>query len=159
MSEIYAIPATVLHAEPLISQYIKNHIHRPLVIGPDAESEQWVSSIAQKAGCEFLVLKKERLGDKEVRVSLPDIENFRGYTPVLTDDIISTARTMIETVRHLHEMGATLPVCIGVHGIFAEGAWQELKEAKVEKIVTSNSIPHPTNEIDVSGLFIPGFGS
>lgn len=158
MSEIYSIPARVLHAEPLIANYIKNHIHRPVIIGPDAESEQWVAAIARQAGCGFLVLKKERLGDKEVRVSLPNAEKFRGHTPVLVDDIISTARTMIETIEHLHDAGTKPPVCIGVHGIFAGEAWQDLKNAGVEKIVTSNTIPHPTNGIDVSGLLVEQLG-
>jgi ribose-phosphate pyrophosphokinase len=105
-----------------------------------------------------LVLKKERLGDKEVRVSIPDAEKFRGHTPVLVDDIISTARTMIETIRHLHEAGTKPPVCIGVHGIFAGTAWQDLQDAGVEKIVTSNTISHPTNGIEVSGLMVGHLG-
>jgi ribose-phosphate pyrophosphokinase len=154
MSEIYSIPARVLHAEPLIAGYIRDHIARPVIIGPDAESEQWVSDIARRANCSFQILKKERLGDRRVRISLPYPELLQGRTPVLADDIISTGQTMIETVKHLQEPGAPPPVCIGVHGVFANNAWEELKKSGVRDIVTTNTIPHPSNGMDVSGLIL-----
>lgn len=156
MSEIYSVPTRVLHAEPLIAGYIRNHVARPVIIGPDAESEQWVSDIARRAQCQYQILKKERLGDRQVRISLPNPGLLQGHTPVLADDIISTGRTMIETVRHLQEMGASPPVCIGVHGIFANNAWEELKKSGVRDIVTTNTISHPTNRMDVSGLILEG---
>ncbi len=49
LDEIYKIPTTVLHATTAIANWIKKHIKNPLIIGPDKESEQWVSDIAQKA--------------------------------------------------------------------------------------------------------------
>ena len=40
LSEIYSIPTRVVHAAPLISRWIKANIEKPLIIGPDSESEQ-----------------------------------------------------------------------------------------------------------------------
>ncbi len=152
LSEIYSIPTLVLHAAPLVVSYLQSHIPKPVIVGPDEESKQWVSAIATKANCPFLVLKKERLGDRQVRVSVPDARKFKDHTPVLIDDIISTGRTMIETSRHLQEHGIPPPACIGIHGIFAGNAWQELQDTGVKTIITTNTIPHPTNALDVSGL-------
>ena len=45
-------------------------------------------------------------------------------------------------------------ICIGVHAIFAEDAFQILSETHIAKIVTCNTIPHETNAIDVSGIII-----
>lgn len=154
MSEIYSIPCTVIHASPLISTYISEHIKNPLLIGPDAESEQWVSEVAKQASSPFIVLEKTRFGDRNVKVTVPQVENYRNYTPVLVDDIISTARTMIETVDHLKNAGMKAPVCIGVHGIFSGKAFEELKKSGVQKIVTCNTIPHESNQIDVSQIII-----
>lgn len=139
---------------------IKGNIKNPVLIGPDEESRQWVEDVANKAGAPFTVLTKIRHGDKDVEVSVPDVEKYRDHTPVLVDDIVSTARTMIETVDHLNDAAMNSPVCIGVHAVFAGNAYLELEKAGVEKIVTCNTIKHDSNEIDISNILaetIKGF--
>lgn len=152
LEEIYTIPTNVLHTADTIALWIKNNIDNPVLIGPDEESEQWVSDVAKKAEVPFTVLTKIRHGDKDVQVSVPDVEKYKDHNPVLVDDIISTARTMVETVRHLNEAGMKPPVCIGVHAIFSEGAYQDLEKSGVATIVTCNTITHDSNEIDVSNI-------
>lgn len=152
LEEIYSIPSKVLHAADTISAWIKDNVKNPLLIGPDEESEQWVADVASKADAPFTVLKKIRHGDKDVEVSVPDVEKYKNHTPVLVDDIISTARTMIETVDHLDDASMKLPICIGVHAVFAGDAYAELEKAGVEKIVTCNTITHDSNEIDISNI-------
>ncbi|MCB0220822.1 MAG: ribose-phosphate pyrophosphokinase [Chrysiogenetes bacterium] len=156
LREVYSIPDRTLHAAPLISQWIQGNIREPVLVGPDAESEQWVSAVAKGAGAPFLVLEKTRRGDRDVEVSVPEVEKYLGRTPVLVDDIISTAHTMIETVGHLKHVGLLPPVCIGVHAVFASGGYAELKASTVERIVTCNSIAHETNAIDLSALIAGG---
>ena len=152
LSEIYSVPTQVLHASNLISDWIKMNIEKPVLVGPDSESEQWVSEVAKNANAPYIVLQKNRRGDRDVEVSIPHLEKFKDHTPVLVDDIISTARTMIETVNHLKEAGMKPPVCIGVHGVFADTAYNDLKNAGAGKIVTCNTIPHETNGIDISDI-------
>lgn len=152
MSEIYSIPCQVIHASTLISAYISEHISNPLLIGPDSESEQWVSEVAKKANAPFIVLEKTRFGDKDVKVTVPQVEKFRNHTPVLVDDIISTARTMMETVGHLKNAGMKAPICIGVHAVFSGDAFEELKKSGVDKVVTCNTIPHSSNGMDITEL-------
>jgi len=154
MSEIYSIPCKVLHASGLISNYIKEKIKNPLLIGPDSESEQWVSEVAKDANAPFIILQKERSGDTDVKVTIPQVENYKDYTPVLVDDIISTAHTMMETVGHLKKAGMKAPVCIGVHAVFAGNAFEELKNSGIDRIVTCNTIQHVSNGIDISDLLI-----
>lgn len=156
LSEIYSVPTFVAHAAPLISAWIKGNVERPLLVGPDEESAQWVAAVAKDAGAPHVVLKKTRHGDRDVDVSVPDVDKWEDKTPVLVDDIISTARTMIETVGHLKDAGLAPPVCIGVHGIFAGNAFAELQESGVARVVTSNTVPHTTNAIDVCGLLAGG---
>lgn len=152
MAELYSIPCEVLHATVAIAGYIKKHIQKAVLIGPDSESEQWVSHVATQAGVPFIVLEKARRGDRDVEVSVPDVDKFTNHTPVLVDDIISTAHTMIETVGHLRRAGMKPPTCIGVHAIFAGSAYEELVAAGAGEIITCNTIPHKTNLIDISGL-------
>lgn len=152
LNEIYSIPTFVLHATANIAAWIKIHVENPILIGPDVESKQWVADIAAKADVPFLILEKIRHGDKDVEISIPDIQAYKSCVPVLVDDIISTARTMIETVKHLKSLEMKSAICIGVHAVFAEDAFQLLIDAGVDQIVTCNTITHETNAINVSGI-------
>ncbi len=154
MNEIYTIPSKVIHAADAIADWIKDNVETPVLIGPDEESDQWVSDVAKRAEAPYIVLAKTRYGDKDVKISVPNVDNYRNHTPVLVDDIISTARTMIETVKHLKEAGMSPPVCIGVHAVFASDSYDALKASGVSRIITCNTIPHETNKIDISGLLI-----
>ena len=154
LGEIYSMPTKVVHAADAISDWIKKHIKNPVLVGPDSESEQWVSEVAKNAGAPFLVLEKTRHGDRDVEVSVPNVGAYQNHTPVLVDDIISTARTMIETVGHLKKASMKAPVCIGVHAVFSGDAFWNLLNSGVEKVVTCNTIPHGSNAIDLSGLYV-----
>ncbi len=157
MKEIYSIPCEVLHADGLISQWVKKNIPDALLIGPDSESEQWVSEVAKNAGVPFIVLQKIRHGDRDVEISAPQVEGYKNYTPVLVDDIISTARTMIETVGLLKKAGMKPAVCIGVHAVFAGRAYQDLLRSGVSQVITCNTILHESNAINIGEIIIPHF--
>lgn len=104
---------------------------------------------ARGANAPFVVLEKIRRGDREVNVSIPEVESWRDRTPVPVDDIISTCKTMIETIGHLKRLGLSPPVCIGVHGVFAAQAFENLLATGAERAVTCETIPHPSNAIDL----------
>jgi len=155
LAEIYSIPTAVAHAAPLITTWIRANVTAPLVVGPDAESEQWVSTVANAIPCPYIVLTKTRRGDRDVSIStLPDMSQWNDLTPVLVDDIISSARTLIETTRRFASTRLAAPICVGVHGVFAAQAYQSLRAAGASRIVTTNSIAHPSNEIDLTPLLV-----
>jgi ribose-phosphate pyrophosphokinase len=151
LSQIYTIPAEAVHAAPLISQWIHDHVRAPLVIGPDIESSQWVAAVASDADAPYRILTKHRYGDRRVKVSSPRAAVQSG-TPVIVDDILSTARTMIEAVRNVRSGTGKAPYCVAIHGIFADDADRALKRAGARGVVTCNTVPHPSNRIDVSPL-------
>ncbi len=150
LSEIYSIPTRVVHAEPLIAEWVRKNIRQPLLIGPDEESEQWVQSIAKEAGAPHIVLTKVRRSDREVEVSLPKIERWKNCQPVLIDDIVSTGRTMIATIGHLTQAGLPPPICIAVHAIFAESAYRDILASGADRILTTDTIEHESNAIEVT---------
>lgn len=154
LSEIYDIQNENVHAANKISEWIQQNVQSPVLIGPDSESEQWVSEVALNAGAPFTILQKTRRSDRDVSVSIPRLESYRDHTPVLVDDIISTARTMIGTIEQIKTLGMKAPVCIGVHAVFADNAYRELMEAGAGAVITCNTISHKTNNIDVSGLLV-----
>ena len=159
LDEVYTIPSQVVHAAPRIAEWIRAEVEKPVIIGPDAESEQWVRAVAAEIGCPMLILHKVRRGDRDVSISPVDaaIESglhiaWMAVTPVLVDDIVSTARTMIETIVELRRVAPPPPVCIGVHAVFADGAYEDLCAAGVARVATCNTIPHDSNAIDVHDL-------
>ena len=154
LDEIYKIPTIVCSASPLVVDWIRSAIRKPLVIGPDAESEQWVKAVAGQIPAPWLVLEKTRSGDKSVRISIPRVDLYQDHTPVLVDDIISTGHTMIETAIQLLQDGLKPPVCIGTHAIFADQAYQELELSGVAQIITCNTIEHQSNAIDVTSIIV-----
>lgn len=149
LDEIYAIPATAASSVAAIARWIHREVENPVLIGPDEESAQWVGALAALEGLPYTVLNKVRHDDFHVEVSLPDAGQWSGRTPVLVDDIISSAHTMIAAVRQLQQLGFVRPVCVGVHAIFAGTAYDELQAAGAGRIVTCNCVPHPSNAIDV----------
>ena len=149
LDEIYAIPSLVVRAASAISAWIQSSVNTPVLIGPDAESAQWVRDVADRAKAPCLVLHKVRHGDREVEISIPDLERWREHTPVLIDDIISTGETLATTVRHLCALGLPAPVCIGVHAVFSDRAEENLRAAGAAEIVSCNTLRHPTNRIDI----------
>ena len=155
LAEIYTIPAAVVHAAPLLAEWIRANVTDPFIIGPDAESEQWVSAVATAVPCPHVVLEKVRHGDRAVTVSqIPGIRRWAGHTPVLVDDIIASARTMIETVRQCRASVESGPICVGVHAVFASGAYEALRTAGAARVVTTNSISHDSNGIDLSAALL-----
>lgn len=154
LNEIYSIKTEVLHAASFIGEWIHQHVKKPVLIGPDEESAQWVNVVAEKAKAPFLILHKTRHNDRDVEISVPNIAQYRDHTPVLVDDIIATARTMIETVKHLQKAKMPPPVCIGIHAVFANHAYHDLLEAGIDSVVTCNTIQHQSNHIDISPLLI-----
>lgn len=151
LSELYSIPSQTLHAAPFLADWISSHMSGPLILGPDEESEQWVSAIATQIGAPHAVLRKIRHGDRNVDVELPDLSQWQDRTPVLVDDIASSGHTLVEAALKLLVMGYRRPTCVVVHGVFADESYQRLK-AVTHQIVSSDSIPHLTNDIWLAPL-------
>lgn len=151
LDALYGIPSVAVHAAPAIARWIGDNVANALVIGPDVESEQWVAAVAREAGMPHAVLTKVRRGDRDVDISLQHLGSRSDRVPVLVDDIISSGRTMLVAVQKLRAQGWPAPVCIGVHGLFADESDIALGGTGA-RVVTCNTVPHKTNSIDVCPL-------
>lgn len=152
LSEVYDIPTEAAHAAPLLADWVRAHVDLPLILGPDAESLQWADAIARLIPAPYAVFRKERADDRGVAITLPDLAAHAGRRPVLVDDMIASGGTMAAAVRALRDAGWPAPVCLAVHALFAEGAWEALRDAGASAVVTCNTIAHPSNQVDVQDL-------
>lgn len=154
LSDIYTIPSiTVLHATTIIANWIQDNVESPFIIGPDEESRQWVAEVANKTKAPFEIIKKTRLEDEKVTIILPEINDTK-RTPVLVDDIISTGGSMRAATRALILKGFKKPICIGIHALFNTTTYDHLMQDGAEKIITCNTINHPTNKIDITDMIV-----
>jgi ribose-phosphate pyrophosphokinase len=150
LDEVYTIPTRIARAAPEIAKWVAAQVDMPIVVGPDAESVQWVAAVADACGAPYVVLEKTRRGDRDVSITAPTAEKIAGRTPVLVDDIVSTGQTMIEATRQLVAAGSAPPMCVAIHAVFADDVIEGLTAAGAAGIVTCNTIAHMTNRICVA---------
>ena len=151
LDRVFRSPAIRLQSAPLIADWISREVPDAVILGPDSESQQWVAEVARMAGRPHEVLTKVRSGDRLVNVSAPESDALRHGTPVVLDDIASSGSTMIRAMEHLVAAGTRPPVCAIIHAVFAGSAFDEILAAGASKIVTTDTIPHPSNAVSVAG--------
>jgi ribose-phosphate pyrophosphokinase len=122
-----------------------------VLLGPDGESRQWVSAIAKKTGQAFGVARKQRSGDRDIRIELPEID-VQGRRVVIVDDVISTGRTVAVAASLLREAGAAGIECLVTHVLPGTEMQATLKRVGVTALVSCDSIPHPSNRIELAGI-------
>ncbi len=151
LDEVYDITSTVVHAGALFALWIAEHVQDPVVIGPDAESAQWVESIALEAGAPWTVFQKERRGDREVRVKASDLFEHRGRTPVIIDDIVSSGTTMKQALRALLNERLRPAYCLAIHALCSRRIAQQISDNSAG-FLTSNTVPNANSEFDIAPL-------
>ena len=96
LAELFPMPATQASAAPLLAQWIRAQVRDPVLVGPDAESAQWVAQVATACDAPWLTLRKQRRGDRDVAIDTgADLALLRGRSLVLVDDIVSTGETLV----------------------------------------------------------------
>ena len=151
LDEVYDIPSTVVHARPLLANWIAANVPQPVVVGPDAEAAQWVQSIAAEAAAPWALFGKSRSGDRSIRMEAPDLKEFRGRTPVLVDDIISSGVTMKSAIQNLRGEGFAPPYCLGIHALCTARTARHIRDNSAG-FLTSNSVPNDDAAFDVAPL-------
>lgn len=140
-----------LSAAPLLGGYLNHNGGKLLLVAPDEEALRWASIVADSSGLEFVVASKQRISDREVRISLPHA-GYQGTKAIIVDDVISSGKTVVETANQLKARGASSVGVLCTHALFAPGAEEDMATAGIDFIVSSNAIPHRTNSIDLSPM-------
>lgn len=142
-------PAITLSAAPLVGACFR--ATDALMLGPDAEAEPWVRAAAAAAACDAAVCRKTRRGDRDVAVTLPEIPIASRHV-VLIDDVVSTGRTLATVARQALAAGARRVDVAVTHALLVEDAEAVLRSAGVADLISTDTVPHPSNRIGTADL-------
>jgi len=157
--EVFRVPAQNLTAMPLLARHYREHGRASAitVVGPDSESEQWARVVAGELGAPCIVLEKERLGDREVKIrgELP----LKGRTALVVDDMVSTGKTMVEVIARLKGEGARRVDALVSHALLVEGAEKRMKDAGLGELICSDTVPGAGARVSVAPLLAQALGT
>ncbi len=149
-----AVPANqaiTLSATSLMADFLRGRFDNPVLLGPDSEAQQWVSAVAKPNQWEYGVCKKIRRGDRDVEISLPDID-LSGRKIVLVDDVASSGQTLaVASHKCLSNKAQSVDVLV-THALLSNVAKQNLLKAGVGNIWSTNSVSHESNMIPLHDL-------
>lgn len=144
-------PAINLAATSVMSDFLGKQMDDPLLVGPDEESGQWVAAIARDRKLDYCVAHKERFGDQQVRVSLPDAD-YRDQHIVLVDDVASTGHTLEQAARELARFQPASISVLVTHALFVGDAEERLRKVGIGHIWSTDAIPHASNALHLEPL-------
>jgi ribose-phosphate pyrophosphokinase len=147
-----------LSAAPLLGAWVAQQVPRALLLGPDAESLQWVGQAAAAGGLDHAVCRKQRHGDRAVEVVLPEVD-LRGRAVVLLDDVASTGHTLATAARGALAAGAASVDVAVTHALLVDDALQRLHAAGVRHLWSTDSVPHPSNVVSIVPLLAQALSS
>ena len=149
-----AIPAkkaVSLSATSLMAAFLREQFKDPILLAPDSEAEQWVNAVAKPNQWRYGVCKKVRTGDRQVAITLPEI-NLQGRSVVLVDDVASSGQTLSVATSLCLEKNAKHVDVLVTHALFVNDAKQHLIEAGVRNIWSTDSVSHESNIISLHML-------
>jgi len=125
---------------------------RPLIVGPDIESRPLAEDAATRLGTDWVVFDKTRLGDRQVRLSLKVPDKVAGRAVLLLDDVCSSGGTLEQAITLLRQAGAVSVDVAVAHALFDADVETRLRAAGARRILSSDSVPNPTNAMELAGV-------
>jgi ribose-phosphate pyrophosphokinase len=140
-------PVDHLTAMPVLEAYIRKHAVEPVIVSPDAGRIKVAERMAQHlndCGADLAFIYKRRpKGTANVAEATEVMGDVEGRLCVITDDMIDTAGTICGAAELLVERGAREVWAMATHGVLSGPAIDRLKNAPLERIVLTNTLPLP----------------
>ncbi|HEU4916830.1 MAG TPA: ribose-phosphate diphosphokinase [Acidimicrobiia bacterium] len=136
-------PFDSLTALPIITDYLSERIDGPTtVVSPDAGGVKRAERYARFLDGDVAVVYKRRDPvQHNVSEALEMAGTVAGRHAVIVDDIIDTAGTVTNAAELVREQGAISVRIAATHGVFSDPALDLLKNAPVEEVIVTNTLP------------------
>jgi ribose-phosphate pyrophosphokinase len=134
-------PVDSLTAVPALCQALKERLPRDVaVVSPDAGRANLAAHYARCLGAPVILLHKRRDGGDDVEVTHV-VGEVTGKACLVIDDIVSTAGTLVQSIKALLGNGARPDIAIAAtHGLFVDGARERLDCLPIREIVVTDSV-------------------
>ncbi len=137
----FDIPVDHLSGELVLSKYFRDKkISNLTIVSPDVGNMKIASRYSERLGGQLAIVHKKRVSGSEA-IAQEIIGDVKGRNIVMCDDIIATAGTICSAARLVKERGAENIYIGATHGVFAGQALERLKEAPIDEIVVTDTIP------------------
>lgn len=144
----FNIPVDHMTAMPMLAQYIKQRkIKNGVVIAPDAGSVKKAEKLATRLDLPLGVMYKRRPAPNiaEITYFIGDVQD---KTPIIIDDMVDTAGSVMQVVDALLERGAKPEIyLLTTHGIFSPPAIERLNHSAIKEVVVCNTLPLPLDQM------------
>lgn len=140
----FRIPADQLMATPILVNHFRNaSLEDGMVVATDAGAAKFAGHFAKRLGLPMAIIDKRRFDDSEKAQSVALIGDVKGKDCIIFDDEIATGGSIKEASRILRSFGAA-KVRVGItHPILSGAAPEVLRDADIDEIVVTDSIPVP----------------
>jgi len=98
------------------------------------------SLYASHLGGDLAIIHKRRISGSEVK-AYEIIGQVNGRNVLMCDDIIATAGTVCSATELIKDRGAKKVYVGATHGVFVPQSFEKLKEAPIDEIVVTDTIP------------------
>ncbi len=147
----FDIPVDNLFAEPVLSRYWSEKNFQDLVlVSPDVGNVKRAKIYAQRLGGELAIINKRRVSDSETEAGHM-IGDVKGKTVLMMDDMISTAGTVCNAAQLCRDQGAKHVFVGATHAVLCGPACQRLKDAPIDEVVVTDTIPVPPEKVQAIG--------
>jgi ribose-phosphate pyrophosphokinase len=140
----FNIPVDELTAQIILARYfVQKELDDFTVVAADEGFAKKARQLADRLNAPLAIIEKRRHGNNSVAEAMGIIGSVEGRHALIIDDEIDTAGSLTQAVRVVHEHGVRKIYCSATHGIFSGPAIERLKNAPIEEIVVTDSIPLP----------------
>ncbi len=136
-------PFDHLTALPIIVDYLADRITGPVtIVSPDAGGVKRAEKYARRLDAAVAFIYKRREAEHHnVSLALEAAGEVEGRHAVIVDDMIDTAGTVCNAAEMVHRMGALSVRIAATHAIFSEPAIDRIKNAPIEEVIVTNTLP------------------
>lgn len=128
-----------LHCQELLYNACKSQDRSDcVVVAPDIGSMKIAESMAKLLNTELAVIKKERLNPFEVSMTL--IGDVSHKNVLITDDLCSTAGTLVAAANLCRQHGASKIMGAITHGLFVEEALTKIESSALDCLFITDTI-------------------
>lgn len=145
-------PFDHLTALPVFTSYLASILDGPLtVVSPDSGrvklAERYARHLDARVG--FVHKRRDHHNESSALRVVGDVADRHA---VIVDDIIDTAGTVTAAAELLRQGGALSVIVAATHGVFSAAAVDRIKNAPIDEVVVTNTLPLPDEIKELSNV-------